>query len=247
MGAGIQVLNYGAPNNPWYDHRFHFSNLVRFFTVAGGVATERYRISSSGGANRFTGQHRNYESDISVDLSHYIGHIVVSDGVIDSIRIDDALPRVCLSNTSNSKNAFGVISSKDVEGNTFTQSVGVSTSIFDKDEQSKKVVINSVGEGAIWVCDQNGAIENGDYITTSDILGLGMKQGDDILHNYTVAKITMNCDFNPRIINEKVTTGYDSNGRPITEETGNPVTEYQMKTLYDGTKVAFVGCTYHCG
>ena len=27
-----------------------------------------------------------------------------------------------------------------------------------------------------------------------------MVQDDDLLHNYTVAKITMNCDFKPRKI-----------------------------------------------
>lgn len=27
-----------------------------------------------------------------------------------------------------------------------------------------------------------------------------MKQNDDILHNYTIAKITMDCDFNPKYL-----------------------------------------------
>jgi hypothetical protein len=31
-----------------------------------------------------------------------------------------------------------------------------------------------------------------------------MKQDDDILHNYTVAKITMNCDFNPQTIPKRI-------------------------------------------
>ena len=244
---GNQVINYGTTSKTWYDHRFYFTNFARFYTVSGGVATERYRISSSGGANQFTGQHRNYESNTSEDLSDYIGHIVVSDGVVDSITIDDALPRVRLSSVSNSKNAFGVISSKESEGNTFIQTVGAAASVFEKDEQSRKVIINSVGEGAIWVCNQNGPIENGDYITTSNILGLGMKQDDDILHNYTVAKATMNCDFNPSIINKTIIVGYDSNGRPITQNTDELVPEYQVKTLEDGTIAAFIGCTYHCG
>ena len=42
-------------------------------------------------------------------------------------------------------------------------------------------------------------MESGDYITTSNIPGYGEKQDDDILHNYTVAKITMDCDFNPQL------------------------------------------------
>ena len=59
--------------------------------------------------------------------------------------------------------------------------------------------INSVGEGGIWITNKNGTLESGDYVTTSTIPGYGVKQEDDILHNYTVAKITMNCNFNPTL------------------------------------------------
>ena len=52
-----------------------------------------------------------------------------------------------------------------------------------------------MGEGGIWVCDEMGLIENGDYITTSNIPGYGCVQDDDLLHNYTVAKVNMDCDF----------------------------------------------------
>lgn len=48
--------------------------------------------------------------------------------------------------------------------------------------------LNSLGEGQINVCGENGDIEAGDFIVTSSILGKGMKQDDDILHNYTVAR-----------------------------------------------------------
>ena len=84
-----------------------------------------------------------------------------------------------------------------------------------------RLIINSIGEGAIMVCNMNGNLENGDYITTSHIEGLGMKQDDDLLHNYTVAKITQDCNF----------------ASGTTNVTHNGVT-YQTK---------LVGCTYHCG
>ena len=46
-----------------------------------------------------------------------------------------------------------------------------------------------------------------------------MKQNDDILHNYTVAKVTQDVDFSsPDAI-----------------------------TLPNGIKAMFVGATYHCG
>ena len=63
------------------------------------------------------------------------------------------------------------------------------------EEDDNRLFINSVGEGGIWVCDEMGLIENGDYITSSNIPGYGCFQDDDVLHNYTVAKATMDCDF----------------------------------------------------
>ena len=63
--------------------------------------------------------------------------------------------------------------------------------------------INSIGEGSIWVCNYNGVINNGDYIVSSSIHGYGCKQDDDILHNYTVAKITCQCNFYLNLVSKK--------------------------------------------
>jgi hypothetical protein len=49
--------------------------------------------------------------------------------------------------------------------------------------RNKRLIVYCVGEGAMWVCNSNGNIENGDYITSSDYLGYGEKQDDDLLHN----------------------------------------------------------------
>src|SRR6056300_132594 len=58
-------------------------------------------------------------------------------------------------------------------------------------------MISAVGEGAIWVVNTAGSLESGDYITTSNVAGYGQKQDSEFLANYTVAKITMDCDFEP--------------------------------------------------
>lgn len=56
--------------------------------------------------------------------------------------------------------------------------------------------IAAVGDGMILVCNENGNIENGDYITTaSGSGGHGCKQNDDLLHNYTVAKACEDVDW----------------------------------------------------
>ena len=50
-------------------------------------------------------------------------------------------------------------------------------------------MINSLGEGAVLVDDENGDIAVGDLITTGEN-GYGSKQSDDIVHSYTVGKAT---------------------------------------------------------
>jgi hypothetical protein len=88
--------------------------------------------------------------------------------------------------------------------------------------RNERMIVNSVGEGAMWVCNSNGNIENGDYITSSDYLGYGEKQDDDLLHNYTVGKATIDCNF----------------------ELGSPF--YNCLELDNNIKIAFIACTYHC-
>ena len=56
--------------------------------------------------------------------------------------------------------------------------------MIDKELGDTRIHINSVGEGAIWVCDICGNLESGDYITTSDIPGYGQVQN----RNYKYTK-----------------------------------------------------------
>ena len=57
------------------------------------------------------------------------------------------------------------------------------------------IILNSVGEGQINVCGEGGDIAAGDLIVTSSIPGKGMKQGDDIIRSYTVAKARESATF----------------------------------------------------
>jgi len=52
----------------------------------------------------------------------------------------------------------------------------------------KVAQINSIGEGQINVCGENGNLAKGDLIVTSSIPGKGMRQSDDIVKSYTVAR-----------------------------------------------------------
>lgn len=141
---------------------------------------------------------------------------------------------------------------------------------------NKNYLTNSVGEGGIWVCNVNGNLQNGDYITSSNLAGYGMKQDDDILHSYTVAKILMDCNFDTELIEKYyVNDTLNENGRVILQKDKNNLVEkykiryLKLKDIIDNidniieiTKdeyltrknnnenvyiSAFVPCTYHCG
>jgi hypothetical protein len=124
----------------------------------------------------------------------------------DGISIEDAIPVVALSRKKKDKRVFGVLG--DPKRNT---------------NNNNRLIVNSIGEGAICVANTNGNIENGDYIQSSDLLGYGEKQDDDLLHNYTIAKSTIDCNF----------------------ELDSPY--YQCYEIENGVRVAFIACTYHCG
>jgi hypothetical protein len=160
----------------------------------------------------FTGQHRTFIKDTPFTQAETLEGLIVSSNQNKYIRmsggieagsnavtINEALPVVTVSSTPRDKKCFGVISlSEDPE--TREEKHGNFTSIMEKEDGDTRIYINSVGEGGIWVSNTNGTLEAGDYITTSALPGYGMKQDDDLLHNYTVAKITMDCDFNPSIV-----------------------------------------------
>jgi hypothetical protein len=119
--------------------------------------------------------------------------------------IEEAIPIIQLSRVKKDKRVYGVLGDPKRNSN-----------------NKNRLIVNSLGEGAVCVCNSNGNIENGDYICSSDILGYGEKQDDDLLHNYSVAKAVMDCNF----------------------ELDSPY--YECYELEAGVRVAFIACTYHC-
>ena len=82
----------------------------------------------------------------------------------DGITIEDAIPIVQLCRVKKDKRVYGVLGSPTRSTNNIN-----------------RLIVNSVGEGAICVCNTNGNIENGDYIQSSELLGYGEKQDDDYI------------------------------------------------------------------
>jgi hypothetical protein len=219
-------LNQGArpgENSNAYGMRFSNTNNSNYwglfisnndhFRFVYNTSAKGYVDQNDGNAQmNFTGQHRTFVKHVSVNkVDSYTGLIVSSDqnkyikmsGGIEkgnkAITINEALPIVSISKTEKDKKCFGVISNAEDEESRIS-ATGRFVSNYDKELGDTRIYINSVGEGAIWVSNKNGSLESGDYITTSSVPGYGQKQDDDLLHNYSVAKITMNCDFQPQLI-----------------------------------------------
>ena len=148
------------------------------------------------------------------------------------------MPLTCLSQKDKDRNCFGVISNAEDDTNNRETIWGTISTVLEKENGDTRYFINSVGEGSIWISNKNGPIESGEYITTSSIPGYGQKQDDDLLHNYTVAKITMDCNFNPglqyvkQVVRQNIAFTQDNSGN-YTDMNGNilyQVDEYGVKT-----------------
>ena len=176
----------------------------------------------------FTGQHRCF---IQNELTDMIGLIVSSTGNYVNIdnsllpTINESLPICMLSHLHNDKSVFGVVSEKEDTNTTRTYKPSNFVSVIKKtNTNERRYHINSLGEGGLWITNKNGnTIENGDYITTSTIPGYGQKQTTEQLCNYTVAKITCDCNFSTTPIPKKKVkvTGSDTTQQLDLDESGN--------------------------
>lgn len=239
LNPSVSLSNYNWWTNTTTFQKAHWtiytysSTILRF--DLNGLQRGYINANNTNQNLAFTGQHRSTCLDELQKYKDKAGLIVVSVGTYNNllgynnIEINEALPNIELSTIRKQKNVFGVISdSEDLEDTNRKYNHGAfgSVSLKKAGESDTRIIINSVGEGAIWVCNVNGNLKNGDYITTCEIPGYGMKQDDESLANYTVAKITCDCDFD---LNSDL---YEC--KEI---------EWEGKLYY----CAFVGCTYHCG
>jgi hypothetical protein len=184
----------------------------------------------------FTGQHKSKSIDDTIydNIEDYVGLICISTGEFatydfenetcnsgaSGITINDSMPVIDLCRKRQDKRVYGVISNK--EDSNREMGYGRFVSKLPSANDANRVVVNGIGEGGIWVVNTNGNLENGDYIQSSDVPGYGEKQDDDLVHNYTCAKITCNCDF----------------------DMGS--SKYRSKLVGDNI-ACFVGCVYYCG
>ena len=126
------------------------------------------------------------------------GRVINLDGTINEPRINEAIPEVTLSTKKNDPTAFGVISSSednDRDSNRREYKQGAFVSCFEKKDGLDRVYINSLGEGAIWVCTENGPVSNGDWLTTSSRGGYAMRQTSKNFLNSTCTQVWISCTY----------------------------------------------------
>lgn len=195
-GAGAVARNYGSSG----------ASIV----TEANLATGSYSLYSTAGASYvsagylpFTGVHDGLVESADVFEP---GDILVDHEVLERLDISNSVVTFKKSTVANEKGVIGVfvrsldevpedwLPAEDKQSPTNEQYEVAPTAVrpnpgaFDIPSNMKVAHVNALGEGQINVCGEGGTIEKGDLIVTSSIPGKGMKQADDIVRGYTVAK-----------------------------------------------------------
>ncbi len=197
-------------------------------------------IYSNSGYSPFTGIH-NAMTPTNIGRFLEEGDLLVCDDSV-LVNVNDSVPVVSLSKDEKCKKVIGVMGSYNrmtvtemfesykgliakyrSEENPDNEWTEKGKQLLASYAKYKQCEINSVGEGGINVCDAGGDIEIGDYLCSSSVSGKAMKQDDDILHNYTVAKAMQDVVWENEVVGKNGC--YEKNGH----------------------KWKMIGCTYHCG
>lgn len=147
----------------------------------------------------FTGSH---DALVPISTSVQIGQIVVDVTVVERGGISSTICEVALSTSANQLGAIGVAAiephalsdilpnafvdfgaGRDAHGNPIAKTSYAAACL-----AYEHLAINAVGEGQVQVCNEGGDLAIGDLIVTSSTAGVGMKQSDDTVHSYTVAR-----------------------------------------------------------
>ena len=240
-------LRLQHPENNWWNIGVQ-NNSGNLLLSYNGASTVYIQSNNTNNPLDFTGQHRSILNK-NID-ENSVGLIVSSNGKYININnslntnINESLPICSITSIDNDTKVFGVISDKEDTNSNRDYSSGNFVSSYEKtNKNEQRMYINSLGEGAIWVCNKNDVLVNGDYISSSSVVGYGQKQilEEGTLKNFTVAKITCDCDFSlTKIVKQKLkvittTETYEVN---VTQDIEKTNTETKIK--YDETLQKYV-------
>lgn len=205
VGAG-GLFRYYVPNTSTISKQISLADSS-YSAFAGSGQGKIYIVDGNG---PFTGFHEGLIPDTT---TVQIGDILFDVGVYQASSISSVTFYVDVANQDNQKGIIGVCSQLYTEppsnwltpieppesGMDENNSPIPVTPIADQTslvpEGYYVVNINAVGEGQINVCGLGGNIQKGDLIVASTMLGKGMKQTDDVVRSYTVAKSRVDVTF----------------------------------------------------
>lgn len=191
QGTAVQMSKYIIRGGYGFSR-----NWMTVVTYSGAASIGKMRIALD--KAYFATEQHPVRVPLTYDSSYY-GLICESvSSYMNSPTLTEAHIKVQVCESSYSKRVYGVYSPYDFVMQNPSEEEG--TPIYNiivpqTTEVDKIGYVSAGGEGQIWVCNINGIIENGDYITSSIIPGIGMKQDDDLRHNYSIFKSAFDCDF----------------------------------------------------
>lgn len=165
--------------------------------VSSGSGSYAFR-ALAGGYSPFTGCHDGF---ILKTASPLPGDLLV-DGVVVGKKLSDVITEVSVSTTPNQP-VIGIFVQ------TYPTDIGNVPPALKLPDGSPDpawyvyapthnlAVINGVGEGCMNVVGEGGNIQKGDLLVASSTPGKGMKQADDIMRGYTVARAREDAVFAP--------------------------------------------------
>jgi hypothetical protein len=158
--------------------------------------------ANTGTYGSFTGAHdvlvdkgtlANFKLGLLISVTGDAKHRQYENGNQD---LSTTLPTVKLAATRNDNKLIGVFVGQHTPDDYW----------YTLQEGEQIAIVNALGDGRVWVSNINGEVNAGDYITSSEIPGYGMKQEDDVLHSYTLGKAIEDVDWS------KVTETVSLNG-----------------------------------
>jgi hypothetical protein len=208
----------GAAGNIFYDSLFSVSGSlipISIISVTGNAisslttgastngivstAIHGFAFYASGGYGPFTGAH---DALIEKGADIEIGDVLVDTDRFFRAGVSDAMSVVEPSSTPETP-AIGILS---LEPSPFSRAMKLSSLVWvdytdplmdELEERYDHLIVNALGEGQVNVCGEGGAIMAGDLLCTSSVRGKLMRQSDDVVRSYTVARARENASLEP--------------------------------------------------
>lgn len=204
-GVGREVMVSKGTGSDSTNHGFRGQNTNKGTSGLVGVANG-YDFYADGATSSnygpFTGAH---DALIGLDDEVEAGEIVVDVDCLHRRGVSNTICQVAKSTFANQRGAVGVVcrfnglmgdsympavfDANSMMIDDFGDAFNEHTPVYERLKDSfNYILINGLGEGQVFVCGENGPLEVGDLIVTSSMPGKGMKQADDVIRSYTVAK-----------------------------------------------------------